>query len=600
MKVSLVSFLRPFFRHAATGLFFKLLEAALELALPLLLAQIIDVGIAQRDVPFIYKSGLQMFLLIIAGLICAVICQYCAAVTAQGFGDKLRTALFRHINRLSVNEQRVIGTESLVYRVTGDVERLQLAVSMMVRLGTRIPFVIVGAVLASVVVDLPLSMVILTAAIAFIIVTTVIILTVFPLYSELQKRLDRIGRVLRESFLGVRVIRAFRRREAQKKRFDLAVEAHERSAVRAAKVSSFMQPATQLIMNLAICGVLWFGSFRVNSGVLSTGRIVALINYILQILVALVLVANLIVIFTRAAASRVRVREVLALAPASAPAGTLPEPAEADAGADEGEPTGLDRSGSKTALEFLNVAFRYPGEHNRINTRDALRDISFHIGKTETLAITGTTGSGKSTIISLILRLLYASEGRIRFMGQDISQIPVDELRGRIAVVHQAPKLFSGTIRDNLLWGNKDASDPEIREALKIAQALDFVETLPEGLSAHVERNGRNFSGGQKQRLAIARAVVRKADLLILDDSASALDYVTEARLYRALAKANRKTGRTLVAVSQRIAAIRSADRILVLDEGRMVGFGTHRELLEDCGEYKEIVDSQLFGKEAK
>jgi ATP-binding cassette subfamily B protein len=588
MKVSLFPFLRPFLRETVAGLFLKLVEAVFELMLPILLAQIIDIGISGRDIPFIYKTGGQMFLLICAGLICAVLCQYCAAVAAQGFGDKLRTALFLHINRLSVSEQRKIGTESLMNRVTADVERLQLAVSMLIRLGSRIPFVVLGGVIASMVVDLPLSMVIIVGSVAFLLVAAMIIVSVFPLYTELQGRLDRIGKTLRESFLGVRVIRVFRRRQYQRERFDVTVDEHEKTAVRAAKISSFMQPSTQLIMNLAICGILWFGAGRVNSGALTTGQIVAMINYILQILVALILIANLTVIYTRAAASRTRVREVM----------------ELPVFFEKGEAATVDRispalDGADFSLEFRNVTLRYPGEHAESESRTALQNISFRVAPGETLAITGTTGSGKSTLVSLMIRLSDPTEGSIRVLEKNTTDIPVDELRRRVSVVHQAPKLFSGTVAENIRWGNENADDDALREALNVAQARDFVDALPEGLSSRVERNGRNFSGGQRQRLAIARALVKQADFLILDDSTSALDYLTESRLYHAIKEANRETGRTLIVISQRIAAIRDADRILVLDEGKRVGFGTHKQLLRDCPEYKEIVDSQLFGKEA-
>lgn len=612
MKASLNPFFWPFLRETSAGLFLKLVEAILELMLPILLAQIIDIGIAGRDIPYIYGTGARMLILIVIGLICAVLCQYCAAVAAQGFGHRLRTALFRHINRLSVSEQRRVGPGSLLNRVTSDVERLQLAVSMIIRLGSRIPFVVIGAVVASMFVDLPLSSVILVGSVAFLAVAAVIVVSVFPIYSELQKRLDRIRRVLRESISGVRVIRAFRRRDCRRERFDAAVDEHERSALRAARISSFMQPSTQLIMNLAICGILWFGAGRVDSGNLTTGQIVALINYVLQILVALVLVANLTVIFTRAAASRERVLEVLSLPIPSDIASSGTEETEAS---DElqiemrGNVMKPDDASAKdairpdeepVALEFRNVTLHYPGEREEKATRAALSEIAFRVEKNRMLAVTGTTGSGKSSLVALMLRLEEPTEGRILIDGIDIARIPRDELRRRISVVHQSPRLFAGTIEENLRWGLPDADEREIEEALRVAQAREFVEKLPEGTKARVERGGRNFSGGQRQRLAIARSLVKRSELLVLDDSASALDYLTESKLYRALTRSSRATGRTLVVISQRIAAIRKADYILVLDEGRQVGFGTHDQLLAKSPEYKAIAESQLFGKEAK
>lgn len=603
MKASLYPFLRPYSRETIAGLFLKFIEAVLELLLPLLLARIIDIGISGRDIPYIYKTGSQMFAIIVAGLICAVICQYCAAVAAQGFGNKLRITLFRKINRMSLIDQRRFGTESLINRVTSDTERLQLAVSMLIRLGSRIPFVVIGGVVAAVLVDLPLSGVIIAGAVAFLLVAAVIIMSVFPQYTALQSRLDRIGKILRESFLGVRVIRAFRRINWQKDRFDEAVDEHRKIAVRAAKISSFMQPSTQLIMNLAICGILWFGAGRVNSGELTTGQIVAMINYILQILVALILVANLTVIFIRAASSRKRVEEILAF-PVETGKGAIEERAETEESspgpiAEHAVQDEYDRPTPEAVMEFRNVTFRYPGTDESSETRDALRDISFIISAGETLAVTGTTGSGKSTLISLMLRLSEPTGGQILLSGLPIPNLSVSDLRRRIAVVHQAPRLFSGTVEENIRWGNGNASTDDIRKALETAQAWDFVSAIPEGIFARVERNGRNFSGGQRQRIAIARALAKSADVLVLDDSASALDYLTEARLFSAIASANCGTGRALVVISQRIAAIRRADRILVLDEGRQAGFGTHEHLLRVCPEYKAIVDSQLFGKEA-
>ncbi|NLW88934.1 MAG: ABC transporter ATP-binding protein [Clostridiaceae bacterium] len=592
MKQSLVSFLRPYYRVTSIGLFMKLMEAALELTLPIFLSRIIDYGILPKNVSYVIRNGLWMLLIVVIALGFAVICQYCAAVAAQGFGERLRTALFRHINRLSDSEQRKVGTESLMNRVSADVERLQLGVSMLVRLGSRIPFVTVGAILASVSVDAPLSAVILIGSIAFIIVSAVIILTVFPLYAEMQGRLDRIGRVVRESFLGARVIRAFRKREARSERLDHAVGEHERSAVRAAKVSSFMQPSTQFIMNCAICAVLWFGSYRINSGELTSGQIVALINYILQILVALMLVANLAVIFTRAAASAGRVREVFAL---------LPEPGTIDKmnwKRADGE-SEMICNPDAFALEFENVTFRYTNEHGELSKRASLMNLSFGVRRGETMAVTGTTGSGKSTLIRLLFRTEEVTDGHIRVNGSDIRSLPLSELRSVLSVVHQAPRLFSGTIAENLRWGNEGADEESLKEACRVAQAWDFVAELPEGLNARVERNGRNFSGGQRQRLAIARALVKESEVLILDDCASALDYITEAKLYRALEKDKRKTGRTLVIVSQRIAAIRFAQNILVLDDGQVAGFGPHERLIRDCAEYKAIAESQHFGRGA-
>jgi len=590
MLKHLLPYLKPYRKEFIIGPSFKLFEAVLELFLPVLMAGIIDTGIANRDTDYIYRTGLRMLVIIVIGLTSALICQYSASVASQGFGTKVRSALFSHINHLPMKDLDRFGTDTLVTRVTNDVNQLQIAVSMLIRLVLRAPFVSIGCVAAAMILDLKLSVVIIIGVLSFVAVLAVVMLTAFPLYSAVQQRLDSVGGVVRENFAGVRVIRAFARNRVEIERFNRAVMNHAESVIRVTRISSLMTPLTQLIMNLVICAILWFGAVGVNAGEISPGRVIAFINYIAQILTALIAVANLVVIFTKASASLARVNEVFDTKPADT-AGTSEDKSVT------GECPGSAEDAA-TALAFSHVTFSYAENTDGDPERDVLTDVSFSVPRGGMLGIIGGTGSGKTTVLMLITRFYDASQGKITLFGNDIRDMHPEDIRNRIGCVFQQPKLFAGTVAENLRWGAPDADDETLRKAASYAQASEFIGNLPQKFDTEIDRDGKNLSGGQKQRLAIARAFVRNPEILLLDDAASALDFITESRLRKSINDQREETGVTVVMVSQRVASIRGADRILVLEEGRAAGLGTHEELMRSSEIYRSIALSQMSESE--
>lgn len=573
-------FLKQFKKEVLIGPVFKLTEAVFELIVPLVMAQIIDVGIANGDRGYVLRMGGVMVLLGLVGLGCALICQYCAARASQGFGTVLRSEMFRHINTLSHGEIDQIGTPSLITRITNDVNQLQLAVAMLIRLVVRAPFLVIGATVMALLLDWKLACIFFVAAPLMALVLYLVMSRSIPFYRIIQKKLDRISLITRENLSGVRVIRAFSRQEKEKERFAQASEDQMSTSIAVGRISALLNPLTSAIINLAIAAVIWFGGFRVDAGGMTQGEVIAFVNYLNQILLAMIVVANLVVIFTKAAASATRVDEVLQLHPSIV--NRVSRPAQEVEGSPE--------------IAFDAVSFAYPdaGAYS-------LSDISFTVARGQTLGIIGGTGCGKSTLVNLIPRFYEVSQGSLKVDGVDVRDYPMEQLRGKVGIVPQRAVLFSGTLRQNMQWRKQDATDEEIWQALETAQAASFVRKMPDGLDSVILQGGKNLSGGQKQRLTIARALVGEPEILILDDSASALDFATDAALRRAIAKfsAGRGNRMTTIIVSQRANTVRYADQIVVLDDGKAAGIGTHEQLLESCQTYREIYWSQNERQEA-
>lgn len=547
----------------------KLTEAVFELIVPLIMADIIDVGInGGAGKTYIYRMGGIMILMGALGLCCALVCQYLASRASQGVGTVIRNDLFRHIGSLSHAELDRFGTPSLITRVTNDVNQVQSAVAMLIRLVVRAPFLVIGAAVMAMTIDLKLSLIFLAVMPLVAAVLYFIVFRSVPLYRVIQKKLDKISLITRESLSGARVIRAFSGEEAEEKRFREANDDFAETSMRVGRLSALLNPLTYAIMNLAIAAIVWFGGFRVDSGALTQGQVIAFVNYMTQISLALVVVANLVVLFTKAAASSVRINEVF-----------------------DTEPSVKDGSGAVSSakapmIEFKDVSFSYSeGGDN------ALEHISFSVKKGETVGIIGGTGSGKSTLVSLVPRFYDAEQGSVLIGGADVKSYGLKELRQRIGFVPQKAMLFSGTIAENLRWGNENATDEQLRKAAETAQAKEFIDKMSDGFDTFINQGGRNLSGGQKQRLTIARALAGSPEILILDDSASALDFATDAALRKAIA--HDTADMTVMIVSQRATSIRHADKIIVLDDGEAVGIGTHDQLLESCEVYREIVMSQ-------
>ena len=572
--LKLARYLKYYKLQVTIGPVFKLLEAVFELIVPLIMANIIDIGVKNGDTNYIAKQGVLLVILGITGLLSALICQYSASFASQGVGTILRRDLFHHINTLSHKEIDIIGTPSLITRMTSDINQIQLAVAMLIRLVIRAPFLVVGAMIMASTVSLKLSVIFFGAAVLIGLTLYIIMSKSVPFFKTIQKRLDRISLISRENLRGNRVIRAFARQDEEEEKFSKAAQELTDASISAGRISVLLSPLTCIITNIAIALIIWFGGMNVNIGELSQGDIIALVNYMTQIMLAMVVVADLVVIFIRASASAQRINEIF-----ETKTSVTEEKAEKNPTAE-----------NDNAIEFRNVSFSY-GEG------EALKNVTFSIKKGETLGIIGGTGSGKSTFVNLIPRFYDATKGQVLVNGVDVKKYEIETLREKIGVVAQKTVLFKGSLRKNMQWGKEKATDDEIIKALKIAQSWDFVEKLPGKLDFDVAQGGKNFSGGQRQRLTIARALVKQPDILILDDSFSALDFATDANLRKELKEQTRDM--TVVIVSQRASTIRNADKIVVLDEGECVGIGTHQELYKNCSEYREICLSQLSAEEA-
>lgn len=572
----LIKYLKPYLKQVILGPAFKLFEAILELTIPLLMAKLIDNGVKVNNPSYIYMMGGIMVAIAITGAGSAYICQYYASIASQGFGTSMRNLLFKKIQGYSFNELDKIGTPSLINRVTSDVNQLQLAVAMLIRLVVRVPFLCIGGLIMAMTINLKLSVILFITMPLFALIIYFIMSRTIPLYKTVQKKLDTLSVIIRENLSGVRVIRAFAKLDKERERFSKGNREYADMSIRVGKVSALLNPVTTVIVNLGVAAILWFGGIQVYHGTMTQGEIIAYVNYINMILSALIVLANLVVTFTKAAASANRVNEILETQPSVMDSADNVADVQETANVSEGVPF----------IEFRNVKFSYDGASDY-----ALKNISFGIKSGQTVGIIGSTGSGKSTLVNLIARFYDTTDGQILINGLDVRNMKQHALRDKIGLVPQKSVLFSGTIEENIKWGNELAQETDVNWAAGIAQAKEFIKQKSEGIKSHITQGGANLSGGQKQRLAIARAVVKRPELLILDDSTSALDYATDAALRREI-KNNLKE-LTIIMVTQRVAAIRDADLIVVLDDGEMVGIGRNDELLESCPVYQEIYYSQ-------
>lgn len=566
----LLRFLRGYRAVTVLGPFFKLLEAVGELIIPLVVAAIIDKGITAGDTAYVWKMGGVMLALGAAGLAFAVTAQYMAAKASQGFGTNLRGALYRHINRLSLSDTDRFGAAGLLTRINSDTIQAQVGVAMFIRLVLRSPFLVVGALVMAISISPKISIIFLVMAVIVSVILYIVMSRTSPYYRKIQNNLDEVSLLTRETLSGARVVRAFSNRENEERDFYESADSLKRKNVKATALAALLNPLTYAVINFAIIAVLYFGGKTVNAGGLSQGDVIALVNYLSQILLALVVTANLAVTFTKASASAGRINEVFETKPSIEETATeCPAPIE-----------------GSVALEFKNVSFAYYA-----GGREAVKNIDFTLNSGETLGVIGSTGSGKSTVANLIPRFYEATEGEILVNGVNVKNYPFADLRRKIGLVPQKAVLFSGTLRENLLFGNPNATDEELYAALEAAQSLDFVQKLSDGLNSKVSRGGRNFSGGQRQRLTVARALAAKPEILILDDSSSALDYATESKMRHAIEAL--PFSPAVILISQRAFSLMHANKILVLEDGGAAGYGSHEELLESCEVYKEICDSQ-------
>lgn len=572
----LLKYLKDYKLESILGPLFKMLEASFELFVPLVMAKIIDIGIKNSDTGYILKMGGVLILLGVVGLTCSLTAQYFSARAAVGFGTALRNDLFKHINTFSYSEIDTVGTATLVTRMTSDANQVQNGVNMVLRLFLRSPFIVFGAMVMAFTIDVKSALIFVVAIPLLSVVVFGILIISMPLYKKVQRQLDRVLLTTRENLLGARVVRAFNRQQDECRKFDEENGLLVQFQVFVGKISALMNPVTYIIINGAIIVLIWTGSWQVENGIITQGEVVALVNYMSQILVELVKLANLIIIISKSLASANRISSVFDI-----PGGL----AEKNRGGT------VDSGSGQTKVEFQNLGFVYAGAKE-----ESLEGISFAAEKGQTIGIIGGTGSGKSTLVNMIPRFYDATTGAVLVDGVDVKEYSFEQLRDKIGIVPQKAVLFKGTIRDNIRWGKKEATDEEIYEALRTAQAAAFVEEKNEGLDLPILQGGKNLSGGQKQRLTIARALVKRPEILILDDSASALDFATDAALRKAIRENTRDM--TVFIVSQRASSIRNADRILVLDDGRLAGNGTHRELLKTCDVYREICLSQLSEEE--
>lgn len=577
-----------FRRYMVIGPACKLIEVIFDLLTPLVIAQMVDKGIGARDVNAVVHYGMVLAAMAVIGISFTLVCQKMAALTSQGMGTDIRGALYEHINKLSYAELDRFGTPSLITRITNDVNQVQLAVALGVRMLIRWPFLAVGSMVAALAIDLKLGMIFLICTPAIGLVFWFVMARCIPYYKQLQAKLDRIALICREGLSGARVVRAFVREDHERERFAQAADDQAHTAIAVGKLSSILNPVTFLVMNLGVCAILWVGGIQVNMGELTQGQVMAFVNYMTQTLTSIVYVANLVVVFTKASASASRINEVLNCVPSIT---------------DEGnQPVALPKPGNIApvpALSLSHASFSFgAGAANAVN------DVTLELPLGKTLGIIGGTGSGKSTLVSLIPRLYDASTGSVSVMGADVRTWPLDQLRRVVATVPQRASLVSGTIRSNLTWRDEAATDEDLWAALDMAQASEFVRNKPQGLDTPVEAGGKNFSGGQRQRLTIARALVGSPQILIMDDSASALDFKTDAALRHAIRERSVRGAAegglplTTVIVSQRVSTVRDADMICVLDHGSVAGLGAHDELYTTCQLYREICQSQLRREE--
>lgn len=581
-----------FRRYMVIGPACKLIEVIFDLLTPLVIAQMIDKGIGARDVNAVVRYGAVLAAMAVIGISFTLVCQKMAALTSQGMGTDIRGALYQHINKLSYAELDRFGTPSLITRITNDVNQVQLAVALGVRMLIRWPFLAVGSMCAALAIDLKLGIIFLICTPAIGLVFWFVMARCIPYYKQLQAKLDRIALICREGLSGARVVRAFVREDHERERFAQAADDQANTAIAVGKLSSILNPVTFLVMNLGVCAILWVGGIQVNVGELTQGQVMAFVNYMTQTLTSIVYVANLVVVFTKASASASRINEVLNCVPSITDEGNqpvaLPEPGELAGGA---VPV--------PALSFDHASFSFG-----VGAANAVSDVTLELPLGKTLGIIGGTGSGKSTLVSLIPRLYDAGTGSVSVMGADVRTWPLDQLRHVVATVPQRTSLVSGTIRSNLTWRDESATDDELWAALDVAQASEFVRNKPQGLDAPVEAGGKNFSGGQRQRLTIARALVGSPQVLIMDDSASALDFKTDAALRHAIRERSVRGAAegglplTTAIVGQRVSTVRDADMICVLDHGSVAGLGTHDELYASCQLYREICQSQLRREE--
>ena len=580
-----------FRRYMVIGPACKLIEVIFDLLTPLVIAQMIDKGIGAHDVSAVVHYGMVLAAMAVIGISFTLVCQKMAALTSQGMGTDIRGALYKHINKLSYAELDRFGTPSLITRITNDVNQVQLAVALGVRMLIRWPFLAVGSMCAALAIDLKLGIIFLICTPAIGLVFWFVMARCIPYYKQLQAKLDRIALICREGLSGARVVRAFVREDHERERFAQAADDQANTAIAVGKLSSILNPVTFLVMNLGVCAILWVGGIQVNVGELTQGQVMAFVNYMTQTLTSIVYVANLVVVFTKASASASRINEVLNCEPSITDEGNQPVALP--------EPSAMGNAVPVPALSLSHVSFSFgAGAANAVN------DVTLELPLGKTLGIIGGTGSGKSTLVSLIPRLYDASTGSVSVMGADVRTWPLDRLRRVVATVPQRASLVSGTIRSNLTWRDESATDEELWAALDMAQASEFVRNKPQGLDAPVEAGGKNFSGGQRQRLTIARALVGSPQVLIMDDSASALDFKTDAALRHAIRERSVRGAAegglplTTVIVSQRVSTVRDADMICVLDHGSVAGLGTHDELYASCQLYREICQSQLRREE--
>ncbi|MBR2296975.1 MAG: ABC transporter ATP-binding protein [Clostridia bacterium] len=569
----LLRFMKGYIKESIISPFFKLLEASFELFVPLVVASIIDIGIANKDKDFVVQRCLILVALAVIGLCCTLLAQYYAAKAAVGFSTKVKHSLFSHIQSLSYTEIDTLGTSTMITRMTSDMNQVQSGVNLTLRLFMRSPFIVFGAMIMAFTIDVSSALVFAVAIPVLGLVVFGIMCATIPLHKRVQAKLDRVLGITRENLTGARVIRAFANEENERQEFRNATSELNFAQKFVGKISVIMNPATYAIVNIAISILIWQGAIKVDMGDLTQGQVIALYNYMSQILVELIKLANLIVTITKAVACGNRVQAVFEIEPSITDNSTIPEPVKTD-----------------ISVEFRHAYLRYAGA-----SETSLDDIDFSVKRGEVVGIIGGTGSGKTSLINLISRFYDACDGEVLVDGVNVKSYPTELLRSKIGVVPQRAVLFSGSIRENMKWGNEGATDEEIIEAITTAQALDVLESKPQGLDFIIEQGGKNLSGGQRQRFTIARALVKRPEILILDDSASALDYATDARLRASIAGLDYKP--TVFIVSQRTASIANADKIIVLDDGAIVGIGAHEELLDSCLVYREIYNSQFKGE---